>query len=502
MSRDARLHVGTGLTDLRQTGRARREARQRSAAMTSQARRAQREAEAADRAAQKVPDLLPPHGEPRPWALRMPFAGPLLAHRDNTDTLAAAYPFVADGGLGVPGWYIGDDAFTSAAFEFDPFALYAAGVITNPNGTITGNVGAGKSTTSKVMALAAILHGVDVSIASDPKGEWTNFVRSFDRGSVFRLVPGGHARMNPLDSGVRPARTIEGEPMTDTRWIETERHRRLALVASISEALLTRSLDPVERSVLDDAVDLVVRGSGNRPRLPEVVGQLLNPAAENGVVDVVSTLDDQRHIGQRIGASLRRLTNGDLAGMFDDYSTETFDPSAPISSVDMSALGVSHQGLPIAQACADAWLEAAIRNPDSPRRMVFYEEGWGRTQHASLLERMREQWKLARYFGISNWLVLHRDSDMDTAGDAGTKTRSLATGLLEDTSIRIVHRQPQEAAAAVRAATGMSSEETALLPRLARGRALWRINNRPFLVDTRYHPDLDDLFDTNKGMTG
>jgi len=60
--------------------------------------------------------------------------GPLRqsAHRATTAHLAGAYPFVAEGGLGSAGPYIGRDLF-GGAFTFDPWELYAAGHLTNPS---------------------------------------------------------------------------------------------------------------------------------------------------------------------------------------------------------------------------------------------------------------------------------------------------------------------------------------------------------------------------------
>jgi hypothetical protein len=59
---------------------------------------------------------------------------PPPAHRATTAHLQAVYPFVAEGGLGDRGVYIGWDLF-GGAFTYDAWELYAAGVLTNPRGT-------------------------------------------------------------------------------------------------------------------------------------------------------------------------------------------------------------------------------------------------------------------------------------------------------------------------------------------------------------------------------
>src|SRR2546423_15434025 len=53
-------------------------------------------------------------------------------HRATTATAEAIYPFVAEGGLGGRGVYIGRDLY-GGSFCFDPFELYRQGVVTNPH---------------------------------------------------------------------------------------------------------------------------------------------------------------------------------------------------------------------------------------------------------------------------------------------------------------------------------------------------------------------------------
>jgi hypothetical protein len=56
----------------------------------------------------------------------------LPAHQVTTRNLGAAYPFIAEDGLGGRGVVIGDDLL-GGFFVFDPFELYAAGIVSDPN---------------------------------------------------------------------------------------------------------------------------------------------------------------------------------------------------------------------------------------------------------------------------------------------------------------------------------------------------------------------------------
>jgi hypothetical protein len=67
-------------------------------------------------------------------------------------------PFVAKGGLGHAGPYIGRDLF-GGAFTFDPWELYAAGHLTNPNILVIGHVGEGKSSLVKTLLWRSSVFG-------------------------------------------------------------------------------------------------------------------------------------------------------------------------------------------------------------------------------------------------------------------------------------------------------------------------------------------------------
>ncbi len=96
--------------------------------------------------------------------------------------------------------------------------------------------------------------------------------------------------------------------------------------------------------------------------------------------------------------------------------------------------------LVLAMTCASAWMESALTDPHSGRRWIVYDEAWRLMRHVGLLQRMQAQWKPSRGLGIANLMVIHRLSDLLTAGDAGSQGRALAEGLLADCSTRIIYR--------------------------------------------------------------
>jgi len=88
---------------------------------------------------------LPKSGEHRPAALRTYRPARAPSTQVTADVAAFAYPFLAEAGLGSRGILVGSDAWSGAAFVFDPFELYHQNLITNPNMLIMGKIGRGKA---------------------------------------------------------------------------------------------------------------------------------------------------------------------------------------------------------------------------------------------------------------------------------------------------------------------------------------------------------------------
>ncbi|WP_186784201.1 MULTISPECIES: ATP-binding protein [unclassified Streptomyces] len=421
----------------------------------------------------------------------------LPAHRMTTATASGAYPFLAEGGLGAEGIFIGRDVHAEGAFCFDPFSLYNSGRIegfTNPNAVLAGIIGMGKSALAKSIATRSIAHGYRIYVPSDPKGEWTGVAQALGGYSI-ALGPGLPGRLNPLDAPARPPSYSEED------WTTEVRKRRLLLLASLARTVLKRDLLPREHTALDLALDLVVAEAtarGTVPLLGEVARALGSPEALG---------DQAAHLGtavQDLAHALRRLVHGDLSGMFDAPSTVAFDPTAPMLSIDLSRLGDSGDdtALVLAMTCASAWMESALSDPDGGRRWVIYDEAWRLMRHLGLLERMQSQWKLSRGLGIANLMIIHRLSDLLSAGDAGSRGRVLAEGLLADCSTRIIYRQEPDQLSAAASLLGLTGVETQAVSALTKGRGLWKVAGRSFITQHILHPAERELFDTDARMTG
>ncbi|MEU7166621.1 ATP-binding protein [Streptomyces morookaense] len=440
--------------------------------------------------------LYPAGGRPGPASAR---GGKLSlpAHRMTTATVAGAYPFLAEGGLGAEGTYIGRDVHAEASFTFDPFALYGKlDGFTNPNVLLAGVIGMGKSALAKSFALRSVAFGYRIYVPCDPKGEWTAVSAALG-GTTIALGPGLPGKLNPLDAPPQPEGVSAGD------WAGEVRKRRLMLLGSLARTVLGRDLLPMEHTALDVALDCVVTHAaqtGRTPLLGDIAATLNNP----GLLDIAGGELSGRlgDAARDLAHAMRRLVHGDLAGMFDAPSTVVFDPRSPMLTIDLSRLGGSGDdtGLVLAMTCASAWMESALADPGGGRRWVVYDEAWRLMRHAGLLERMQSQWKLSRGLGIANLMVIHRLSDLLTAGDAGSRGRALAEGLLADCSTRIVYRQEADQVLAAAGLLGLTSVESQAIAHLNRGRGLWKVAGRSFIVQHLLHPQELALFDTDARM--
>jgi hypothetical protein len=409
------------------------------------------------------------------------------AHAATSATLAGAYPFLAEAGLGSRGMLVGTDLLSGAAFVYDPWVLYNAGHLTNPNVLLAGVIGTGKSSLAKALVTRANAFGVQAYVPGDPKGEWTPVTQQLG-GTVIALGPGLGARLNPLDDGALP-------PGADAQaWRAGVWTRRRDLLGVLAETVLARPLHPVEHTALDTALTAATR-TASTLTLPSVVELLLEPDG-----DAAGDRRRQQADGRDPAHALRRLVHGDLAGLFDGPSTVTVDAAAPMVSLDLSRIGANDLLLSLVMTCASTWMEAALTGPGGGHRWVVYDEAWRVMRHPALIRRMQSQWKLSRAYGIANLMIIHRLSDLDAVGDQFSESRALAVGLLADCSTRIVYRQETDQLASSAVALGLTRTQRDLLPTLGVGQGLWRVRDHAWLVQHQLTPAEHRLFDTASRM--
>ena len=235
----------------------------------------------------------------------------LPAHEATTAQLGAAYPCVATRRLPARGVFIGRDLF-GGSFVYDPFELYRAGAITNPNMVVLGQIGRGKSAFVKTYLLRQAAFGRRIVIL-DPKGEYGPFARALGAEPIV-LRPGGSVRLNPLSVAERSTADESGDVSS-----------RRSVVADLASACLGRSLGPAEHVAIDLALDRA-RRAARSPTLSSIVTALLEPSS-GSARSIGCRVAELAADGREVGLELRRLVSGELAGMFDGATTPGVDLS-------------------------------------------------------------------------------------------------------------------------------------------------------------------------------
>jgi type IV secretory pathway VirB4 component len=363
-----------------------------------------------------------------------------------------------DAGTGLSGESLGQSQYGSS-FVLDVFDAYAAGLVSNPNVIVAGSIGAGKSTIVKMQLERALRRGRR-AVVVDPKGEYAQLA---EHHGVTPIALGRDGWCSPF-----PVDDREG------------RHLLRALIASAQGTALT--------SEQHFALDEVWQRLDTRPtRVLFALYQLLATHLES------STPSAERSLA----LVLHRFIHGDLAGLFDGPD-EPLRFSGNLVVVDLSSQWTSNS-LSVAVLSAVAAAQQVVGDPAAPGYLVI-DEAWALLSDAAALRWLQGSWKLARARGLSHVMVLHRWSDVATAGDAGSVERDRARGLLRECETAWLFRQPPDEAREMSIALGLEPREESYLVALPKGVALVRYGAHRSIV--RVVPDERDLsfIDTDLAM--
>jgi type IV secretory pathway VirB4 component len=393
-------------------------------------------------------------------------------HQLSTAHFQAAYPAVAEAGLGARGVYIGSDLH-GGSFVYDPWLLYQRGLLSIANTLVLGMPDFGKSSLTKTWLYRSRVFGRRCEII-DPKGEYSELVEALG-GVVLRLTPGGATRLNPL------TRTGTAE-------------MREGLLQAVAHAMLARPLGQAEAVGLVEALAAADETQHEEVCLGHVVRQLREPA-ERTIQALDMTREGAREHLREVALALMRLCHGPMRGMFDAPTSDEHAWHAPVVSLDISEIAAgsasSDLALAITMVCATAFLdahrmkrtlEARAAGGEAEKTIRVNDEAWRALPIAGLGEYYQAAFKLGRQTGVQHWMVLHRLSDLDAAGDAGSRRQALAKGLLAETGTVIVYRQHPDEAVRATSVLGLSQTEAQHVAHYPQGVALWRIGARSFEV--------------------
>lgn len=419
-----------------------------------------------------------PRRPPASWrGLRLP------RHRATTAHLCALYPFQAEAPIGTRGVYLGSlcgpGDVPIGPFVFDPFAFYTDGALTNTNMLILGEPGSGKSASTKVLIYRSVGvlrspgGGRRWAAIADPKGEYEPLARALGL-DVIRPYPGGPTRINPFDTG-------PGGSALSPHELSME---RTIMATTLVEAVMSRPLRPLEDGAVGWAMAELSKPERPQPVLADLARLLAEPTEEMAREADLAPRELAAEVAD-VRFSLGKLLTRQLRGMFDGRSTVSIDWSGRGLVLDLSAVFHDRNALRLVMIATNAWLQALLARPEdkgTPRRLQVWDESWALLGDERTAQYAQRSWKLCRAYGVANIAVAHRLSDLRSQADDGTSTAKLAAGLLPDTQTRIVFRQAADQVEETARELGLNTAERYLLPRLARGRALWKLAGRTAVV--------------------
>jgi type IV secretory pathway VirB4 component len=401
-------------------------------------------------------------------------------HRNTTRHAQAIYPFIAPGGLGGRGAFVGRDA-SGAGFCFDPWVLYGEGWLDDPNVIVIGKLGQGKSALVKTLLWRMLLFGRRAFVL-DIKREYGPLCSAVGVRQI-SLVPGRGVRLNPLAS--RP-----------------EEHAQLELLRAVALTAVGQPLSQLESAALREALRVLRHHGSTEPTLPDIAQLLFRPVAE--MAERLRTTPEQlAGEARRVALALQDLCEGPLRGMFDGPTSPGLDLDGRLVVVDLHAVRDS-PAVGILMACASAWMSALLARladrPGRERLINVADESWKIVQHTGLGEWFQSNFKLARQFGVMNLVVLHKLADLQAAGDAGSRAARIAEGLVADASTRVIYHQDESQVEVTQSLLGLSESEAQLISLLSAGQALWRVGGRSFVVQHHRSRLEMTLTNTDTGM--
>jgi type IV secretory pathway VirB4 component len=429
---------------------------------------------------------------PRTSMLRLPPMSVTTRHS------ASAYPFQCQAGLPLVGPIIGQEVLGQGMFCHDPFCLYETETLLSPCMLVSGNKGYGKSAFVKAYLHRQAMAGKWMAIL-DPKGEYLDLAER-DQLSVLALRPGGPVRLNPLEAG--PGAMARDPSIAGTAPVDV-RGRRIGVVVALAESATGRPVTSDERSVVTAALmELERRATGRRtprdgPTLRHVMDLLMEPTegmANELRTDAISLATDARSVAR----GLHRLVEGDLAGMFDGESTATVDWSGPGIVVDLSAV-LQSPAFSSILVCAGAWLAQVVARKDR-QRIIVVDECWKAIRDAGFVAWGEETQKLSRGYGVQFVTIVQRISDLASQADDGTATAKRAQGFVTEAETKVTFNLSGGEARTSRDVMDWTESETQLVPRLPRGRALWRVGEHGAIVQTILSPRDIAMCDSNQAM--
>lgn len=433
-------------------------------------------------------------------------------YRATTDQVGGVFPFLTASPLPKSGATLGYVASNGTGFYVDPWQWVQQGLVTNPNLLLQGAPGRGKSGTGKALVRRMLRHGGRAFIPGDLKNEWAELCREWGQ-EPWEVGPGMHARINPLDPGPLAA-GWDGlsQDQRDERWVDI-RARWLTLLEGLIGAQdvdVNTMIQEALAAVVDELTGADAEG-GNVHTVPDIIIPEVWHLAHNPTPQLLRRLkyENERDYFDKVRpmtSALSVLVNGSLKGMFDARTTVDVDWDARIHSLSMRRLKelANDQVIGVALTCANSWVTAMTSvNTTGQVTIIPRDEVWRvMSLGVNAIKSLDSNLRLSRDEKQIQMLIMHKPGDLTGVGSAGSKEAKIAGDFwsLCDTKISLGHSSTIAHETAEQ--WGLSSQEEAAISNWCnrkRGRALWRVGDHAFRVQTVLTPYEERvLFNTNE----
>ena len=417
----------------------------------------------------------------------------LPVFRATSRHLSVAYPLQAESGiidprtrskvLGLPAGYSGRDK-SGGIFYWDPVQFYQAGIVQSTNVMILGKIGNRKSAQVKMEILRGVVAGYN-HLATDLKNEYT---------LVANAIPGSKILRFGIDTGMF-INALDGVMDHNT---QVDLVAAMALTAMGNGRGNKTELDIIELSLLDQAIVAAhAHPKGRVAILPDAVEWLFEPSEEMALA-MHRPVEFLREQGYKMALALRRLTEGDLRGMFHKETTPgLFDPT-PLLVLNCEAL--KGEAAVIMVILINFFTQSQQRRKDKAARFhkVYHDEAWDLAIYPAFIDSVRKAFKVGGTWGVSNTIVAHHLSNLYRSG-AGEAVKDLTA----DSGTKVLYQQDRAELEASAEELGLTRNEVNRIVDLPPGTAIYKIGNLPGIeVEQVAWPEELPLLETRHLLRG
>lgn len=351
--------------------------------------------------------------------------------------------------------------FSRTSVAHDPITAYNSQPreVSSPNTVVMGDVGAGKSSFVKTVAvLRPLLLQGRRAVVFDKKdqageGEYSNVARRYGCEPIRFTADGSGTRLNLMDPMIARGTGVKGQA------------RLLNTITRLGRG--DQPLTVWEEEALRAALTRTM-ATFNARRAPVLADVLPNL----GVVDsdrYAGLSDDARDILHQAGLSVRWTLNGlldEYAGLLDGETSTDVDLTGKLTSFDISQLPDDGPAVPVVMAIGNMWMLGRLRHERGWATTVVYEEGWHMIGGPSA-QLIKSNQKLSRGLGISNVFVMHKGTDIPRNSPG-------VTIIQEAQSVYVFRQGRPEDARWAQETFGFAPETAATIERLRDGHFIFK----------------------------